>query len=130
MTEEAAVKITLPTIYGEMVAMKDDFAEVKGMLREHIALEQQRSEGVEVRLENHGTRLSDQGTQITSLEGRVTQHESDIRLLKELQAAREAKKAPWWSTVSAVVGIVSGVSLLVGLFLTMSKLAEILGAIP
>lgn len=120
MTEEAAVKITLPTIYSEMVAMKDDFAEVKGMLREHIALEQQRSEGVEVRLENHGTRLSDQGTQIVALDGRVTRLEESA----DTQGKREARKATWPQIAGVVTGIIASACTVGGVLWALASIAS------
>lgn len=123
--EPGVVRITITDVYTEMVGMKDDFADVKALLQNHIALEEQRSNSVEQRLENHGTRLADQGTQITSLDGRVTRLES-----KEAEQEKVAtRRATWPQIVGAVTGIIAGGGALIGIFVTLSSIASALATV-
>lgn len=128
-TDEAGVvRITLPKIYDEMMGMKEDFADVKALLREHIALEDQRNQGIEVRLENHGSRLADQGTQLVALDGRVTTVEGDLRRMTETQERTSTRRATWPQVVGAVVGIVSGVGVLGSLIVLLANFTSALNA--
>lgn len=136
MTEPGNVLITQREIYDKVTGLEDGLGRVEALLEKHVALEEQRNEGVEVRLENHGTRLADQGSQIASLEARVTQGESDHRSLREshdalvkAQGERDSKKAPWWNIVGAIVGIIAGVGGLVGLFITLNNIAQALSIV-
>jgi hypothetical protein len=127
--EPGVVRITLADVYGEMVGMKDDFTEVKALLQSHIALEEQRNQGIEVRLENHGTRLGDLGSQATSLDGRMTTAEADIRQIREDSNRRDARKAPWWSVVGAVVGIITVPGAIIAFLIALSNFTATLSRI-
>lgn len=130
MTEQSDVRITQREVYDKVVSLEDGFGRVEALLEKHIALEEQRNEGVEVRLENHGTRLADQGSQIASLEARVTQGESDHRTLKDAFDKREAKKAPWWNVVGVIFGAIAIPGSLIALLVALSNLAAAITHAP
>ncbi|WP_217182687.1 hypothetical protein [Streptomyces sp. AC495_CC817] len=103
MTNQGGVFVSQEQIYDEVLGLKEGFGEVKALLEQHIALETQRNEGVEVRLENHGTRLSDQGTQIVALDSRVTRLEKNA----DTQEKRDARKATWPQIIGVITGIIA-----------------------
>lgn len=137
MTNPGGVFITQEQIYDEVLGMKDGLSRVEALLEKHVALEGQRNEGVEQRLENHGTRLGDLGTQHATLEGRVTQAEADIRAERErVQTMRDSleksdsKRAPWWTIVTTIVAIIAGTGGLITLLITLGNLSQALTHLP
>ena len=120
--ETPVVKITINTVYKELVDMKDGFAELRGLLEKTVALQEQRNESVETRLENHGTRLADQSSQIVSIDSRVTKLE-DARDQAEKVSVR---RATWPQIVGVITGIVAGGGALLAIFTTLAKIATAL----
>lgn len=125
---QGGVFVSSEQIYDEVLGVKEGLARVQSLLEKHVALEEQRNAGIELRLENHGTRLGDQGTQIANLETRVTNNENDIRVIKEADTKKESRKATWPQVITAVVACVTGAGALVGLFVTLNSIAQAIGA--
>src|SRR5690606_20337392 len=96
--EPGVVRITITDVYSEMVGMKADFADVKALLQNHIALEEQRTHSVSQRLEEHGARLGDQATQITAIDGRVSRLES-----KDSEQEKVATRRATWPQIVGVI---------------------------
>ena len=124
---DGVVRITLQQVYGEVTSMKNDLSDVKGLLEKHLALQEQANLSIETRLENHGTRLGNHDTDITGLSNRMLTAESDIKLLKDVNATREQRRTPWWSWIAGIGGSIAGLSGLTGLWLLLDKIAAAYG---
>lgn len=120
MTDSGAgeVRITPSKVYETVMGMKDSMAKIESLLETHIAVEGQSRAAIETRLENHGTRLGTHDTRLTVIEG-------------EMAAVRNerSQRTPWTGKVTAIVAIISGASIVVGLLITLSRVSDALSSL-
>lgn len=99
------VMVTLPEIYKQVLETDDKVEQLTKSVGEMVA--------VNKRLDQHHARLNDHGSRINTLE-----------TSQAIQQAVAPRKAPWYSIVAGVVGIVTGLIALVAL---LNIAAEITG---
>lgn len=105
--DQPSVKITLSDIFNRVVAVETQVQSLSATLPSHVQLTKDKQEEYEQRLENHGTRLSTLDTRMTILE------------------TRQTPRAPWYSVVAGVVGILAGVGSLLTLLVVLGKLSQL-----
>lgn len=71
-------------------------------------------------------RIEEKVSHLQGMDDRLRKVESDLTELK----AQQKPKAPWWVVIGAVVGVIGGVSTLIGLFVLLSSLSQALSHLP
>ncbi len=118
---------------GAFVSTNQIFDEVRSMktlLETHVALTKQNQEGVEARLENHGTRLGAHDVDFTNANTRILAVENSVKVLQEADRHKQARRAPWWNIVGAVSAIIAGIGGGIALLMTLSSIADALNRVP
>lgn len=63
------------------------------------------------------------------LDTRLRAVELDVHTLKETSNRESQRRAPWWVVVGVVFGAVTATGVLVGLLISLAKIADVLGTI-
>lgn len=71
-------------------------------------------------------RIEEKVSHLQGMDDRLRKVESDLTELK----AHQKPRAPWWAIVGAIVGIIGGVSTLIGLFVLLSSLSQAIAHLP
>lgn len=106
--DEPVVKITLTAIYDRVVSVEKQVGTLNDQLPNHVLITKEKQAEYETRLENHGTRLSTLDSRLTILE------------------TQQVPRAPWYSIVGGVVGLITGVGSLLALLAVLSRLSELI----
>ncbi len=107
MSDDPGVVVTLREIYERQQATEEKLDSVLVAVEQLVA--------VNKRLDHHHDWLNDHGSRLSVLE-----------TAQAVAAAQIRPRAPWYSVVGAIVGIIAGVTGLV----TLISIASKLGALP
>lgn len=121
--DSPGVNISLTQIYEGQQALQDAVSDLKATMEKHIALEEQRSQGTEIRLENHGTRLGAHDVDLTNLNSRVMIVETELKALNK-------RRLSWPAIAGGIAAIVAAIASVASILMLLNSIAAALNAAP